>query len=263
MSRPSDYMGKVRAKRPLVQCMTNYVTVNDCANACLCCGGTPVMTDAAEDVAEMVSIASALVLNIGTLNSRTVDSMEAAGRAANKAGIPVLLDPVGVGATRYRTETAFRLLERVDIAVIKGNHGEIGVLSGNGGQVRGVDSMGSKDPKSAAEKLASEFGCAVASTGEVDYVFRGGSGVELRNGHPLLGTVSGTGCMLSAVAGAYIGACGVSLESLSASLLVFSISSEYAATKCEGPGTFKPAFLDAIYNLDAERLDTRVQIRNL
>ena len=128
MSRPSDYMEKVRAKRPLVQCMTNYVTVNDCANACICCGGTPVMTDAAEDVEEMVSAASALVLNIGTLNSRTVDSMELAGRAANRAGIPVLLDPVGAGATRYRTETAFRLMERVEIAAVKGNHGEIGVF---------------------------------------------------------------------------------------------------------------------------------------
>ena len=242
----------VRAGRPLVHHLTNYVTVNDCANVCICCGGSPVMADAAEEMEEMASMASSVVLNIGTLNARTLESMEIAGRAANKAGVPVLLDPVGVGATALRTEAVRRILDRVEVVVIKGNHGEIGVLSGTGGVVKGVDSAGASDPAAAAERLSSELGCVVAATGEKDYVSSGGRTLELSDGHPLLGCVSGTGCMLSSVTGAYIGACGPSMESVVTAISMFNLSAEEAAGRCGGPGTFKPALLDAIYGFEAD-----------
>ena len=252
----------VRAKRPLVHHITNYVTVNDCANACICCGGSPVMADAKEEMEEMASIASALVLNIGTLNSRTLESMEIAGRAANKAGTPVLLDPVGVGATKLRTEAVRRLLDRVEVSVLKGNQGEIGVLSGTGGDVKGVDSGGASDPASAVEKLSEKLGCVVAATGENDYVSSNGRTLELSNGHPLLGCVSGTGCMLSSVTGAYRGANGPSIDSVSTAISVFNLSAEYAAERSEGPGTFKPALMDALHLFHEESI-SRARIQEI
>ena len=142
--RPSALMAKVRQTVPLVHHITNYVTVNDCANICICAGGSPVMTDAAPDVPDMVSIASATVLNMGTLNPRTVESMFLAAKAARVKGVPIILDPVGAGATAYRTDTARELMS-FGPSVIKGNAGEIGILSGMGGEVKGVDSKGSMD----------------------------------------------------------------------------------------------------------------------
>ena len=259
MSIATDMMKRVRETCPLVHHITNYVTVNDCANMCICAGGSPVMTDAEKDVPDMVRLASAVVLNIGTLNDRTVDSMLLAGRTANKLGVPVILDPVGVGATPYRTDTAWRILKEVRVAVIKGNHGEISVLAGSGGEVRGVDSVsGSDDVASAAQALAKRTGTIVAATGPVDYVSDGESVVTLRNGSGFMGTVSGTGCMLSSVVGAYVGACGASLESVASAISVFTIASEVAVRegKVFGPGSFKTKLFDSLYNLKAEDVDT-------
>ena len=255
MSTASEMMRKVRETCPLVHHITNYVTVNDCANICICAGGSPVMTDAEKDVPDMVKLSSAVVLNIGTLNDRTIDSMLLAGRTANSLGVPVILDPVGVGATPYRTETAWRILDNVKVAVIKGNHGEISVLAGSGGKVRGVDSVsGSDDTASAARELALRTGAIVAATGPVDYVSDGRTVVTLRNGSEFMGTVSGTGCML----GAYVGACGVSLESVASAVSVFTIASEVAVRegKVFGPGSFKTKLFDSLYNLKTEDVDT-------
>ena len=255
---PSGYMAEVRSKVPLVHHITNYVTVNDCANICICAGGSPVMTDAAEDVPAMVSIASATVLNIGTLNDRTVESMMAAARIASVAKIPVILDPVGAGATEYRTRTAERIMS-FGPAVIKGNAGEIGVLSGIGGDVKGVDSHGSKDTAESTRLLAERMGCVVAATGEVDYVSDGKRTLKLSNGSALLGKVSGTGCMASSVVGCYAGACGASVESVAAAISAFNVAAESAEGQCRGPGTFKPALLDALDSLDAAELDSKVR----
>ena len=259
MTTASDMMEKVRRTCPLVHHITNYVTVNDCANMCICAGGSPVMTDAEKDVPDMVKLASAVVLNIGTLNDRTIGSMLLAGKTANSLGIPVILDPVGVGATPYRTETARRILDEVRIAVIKGNHGEISVLAGSGGKVRGVDSVsGSDDIASSARELALRTGAIVAATGPVDYVSDGKTVITLRNGSEFMGTVSGTGCMLSSVTGAYIGACGVSLESVASAVSVFTIASEVAIRdgKVFGPGSFRTKLFDSLYNLKTEDVDT-------
>ena len=254
--KPSEYMARVRSTRPLVHHITNYVTVNDCANVCICAGGSPVMTDG-PDTADMVSVSDATVLNIGTLNPRTVASMEAAADAA--AGrVPVVLDPVGAGATAYRTETAEMLLSKRP-AVVKGNAGEIGVLSGLGGDVRGVDSRGADGVADAVRSLAAARGCVVAATGERDYVSDGAVTLELSNGTGLLERVSGTGCMVSSVVGCYAGACGADVWSVAAAISAFNVAAEVAAGRCSGPGTFKPALLDAIDSLDGRTLDAKVR----
>lgn len=257
-ARPSEFMARVRGTVPLVHHITNYVTVNDCANVCICAGGSPVMTDAAEDVPEMVAISSATVLNIGTLNERTVGSMRIAAECARTKGVPMILDPVGAGATGYRTETA-RMLMGLGPAVIKGNAGEIGVLSGLGGRVEGVDSRGSSDEAESVRRLAESCGCVVAATGETDYVSDGSVTYRLENGTDMLGNVSGTGCMVSSVVGCYIGACGRSIEAVASAVTAFNIAAEVAVTRCGGPGTFRPALLDAMFNLDGETLDDRAR----
>lgn len=255
---PSEFMNRVRERVPLVHHITNYVTVNDCANACICAGGSPVMTDAREDVPEMVKMASASVLNIGTLNERTVESMLLAAESARRAGVPMILDPVGAGATKYRTVTAERLMS-FRPAVIKGNAGEIGVLSGLGGDVKGVDSCGACDTASAVASLAGRTGSIVAATGECDYVSDGTVTVRLGNGTKLLSRVSGTGCMLSSVVGCYVGACGASVGSVASAITVFNVAAEVAATQCNGPGTFRPALLDALDSMDSETVDSRAR----
>ena len=262
MKTVSDMMQKVRVTCPLVHHITNYVTVNNCANMCICAGGSPVMSDAAEDVPDMVKLASSLVLNIGTLNPRTVESMLIAGKKANELGIPIILDPVGVGATQYRTDTAWNLIDSLKIDVIKGNHGEISVLAGLGGRVRGVDSeSGGNEIGEAARILAEKTGAIVAATGEVDYVSDGETITELSNGSPAMGSVSGTGCMLSSVVGAYVGACGVSVDSVVAAISVLNIASEVAVNegKVYGPGSFKTKLFDAVYNLSEEDVDRLIR----
>ena len=247
--RPSEFMAKVRSSVPLVHHITNYVPVNDCANICICAGGSPVMTDG-PDTAEMVGISSSTVLNIGTLNPRTVDSMAVAADAA-RGRIPIVLDPVGAGATTYRTETARMLMSRHP-DVIKGNAG-----------VRGVDSAGSDDAADATVELARKAGCVVASTGKVDYVSDGSVLLELSNGSDMLGMVSGTGCMVSSVVGCYVGACGADVMSVAAAITAFNVASERAAGDSRGPGTFKPVLMDALHSLNGEDLDSSVRWRVL
>ena len=262
--KPSSFLAEVRAKTPLVHHITNYVTVNDCANICICAGGSPVMTDAIEDVDDMVSIAGALVINIGTLNRRTVESMHSSGMTASRAGIPVVLDPVGAGATPFRTSTAESLLEEVRPQVLKGNAGEMGVLSGLGGDVKGVDSKGaSGDLSEIVSSLARRHGCVAAATGEVDYVSDGIITLALMNGDRLLEAVSGTGCMLSSVIGCYVAACGPTVWSVAAAITAFNVAAEYAAKASKGPGTFKPALLDAMYDLDGDNLDERARWKQI
>lgn len=259
----ADMMEEVRRKRPLVHHITNYVTVNDCANVCICAGGSPVMTDEAKDLPEMVALSSAVVLNIGTLNERTVESMTIAGREANRNDVPVVLDPVGAGATSYRTSAARLLLDRVEVSVIKGNSGEIGVLAGIGGKVRGVDSVsGSDGMEAAVSALAERTGAVVAATGKTDYVSDGRTVSVMDNGSDMLETVSGTGCMVSSVIGCYVGACGTSVKSVSAAISVFNIAAEKAVEggKAFGPGSFKTKLLDSVYGLTKDDVDGSIRM---
>lgn len=251
-------LSAVKEKSPLVHHLTNYVTVNDCANITIAIGASPVMADELTEVEEMVGIASALVLNIGTLNSRTIASMLAAGKKAKSLGIPVILDPVGVGATTLRTKTAQQIIEGVHPTVIRGNMSEIKVLAGLDVQTKGVDSTASaENAEDVAKKLASEWKCIVAITGKTDIVSDGTHVCRIDNGHRILSDVSGTGCMSTSLIGSYCGANQDYLTATVAGIVSMGLAGELAEqslTPQEGIGTFKIRLLDSIYHLTPESL---------
>ena len=258
----SDLFSLVREKRPLVHHITNYVTVNDCANITLCAGGAPVMADAAEEVEEMAAVASALVLNIGTLNKVQVGSMVLAGRMANDRKIPIVLDPVGAGATQYRTKTVRRLMEELDITILKGNAGEIGVLAGAEGKVRGVDSHGlAGDPQTIARDFAKDEGLTVVVSGETDIVTDGKHTLLVDNGHPMMGSISGTGCMAASVTGTFAAESKDTVLASAAALAAFGIAGERAAACARGPFSFKTALFDELAALTPADLATVARIR--
>lgn len=240
-------LAAVRSHRPLVHHITNSVTINDCANITISAGAAPVMAEAPEEVAEMVSAAGALVLNIGTLSQGQVDAMLIAGRRANVLGIPVILDPVGAGATRFRTETAWRLLDSLDVAVLKGNAGEIGVLAGTGGSVRGVDSGGiAGDPVETVRECAQATGTVVAMTGPVDVVAEDRRVFLVGNGNPMMDRLSGTGCMAASVTGAFAAIADDYAVSSAAALAAFGLAGERAAAGARGPYSFRTALFDEL-----------------
>jgi hydroxyethylthiazole kinase len=243
--RAEEVLRRIGAERPLVHHITNYVTVNLVANTTLCTGALPVMAHAREEVAEMASAASALVINIGTLDSYSVESMLLAGRSANERGIPVVLDPVGAGATELRTATAERLLTELEVAAVCGNAGEIATLAGLAAEVRGVESLAG-DAGEAAMRAASALGVTAAATGEVDFVSNGGRTLAVENGHALLGRVVGSGCASTAVVGCFAAAGGGDIETVASALAYFGRAGEVAAEEADGPGTFEPRLLDAL-----------------
>lgn len=244
---------ELRTVRPLVHQITNYVSVNDCANVVLAVGGAPVMADAAEEVSEMLELASALVLNIGTLNRRTVDVALLAGKRANALGRPVILDPVGAGATRMRTETAQMLQTELKLAVIRGNISEVSAMVGEAGTTRGVDASGTEtNAADAALRLAQASGGVVAVTGAVDVVAVGTHLVKIANGHPMLTRITGTGCMATALVGAFCGVTDDYAVATIAALTCLGLAGERAAAAHVGTGSFRVALLDAISLLSAE-----------
>lgn len=249
--RAEAVLRKLGEERPLVHHITNYVSVNLVANATLATGALPVMAHAREEVEEMSSLASALVLNIGTPDPGQIESMLLAGRKANRRGIPVILDPVGAGATTLRTKTAERLLSELEVSVVCGNAGEVATLAGLSAEVRGVESL-SGDAREAAEKAAGSLGVTVAATGASDYVSDGTLTLAVRNGDPLLGRVVGSGCASTAVVGCFAAAGGADPETVAGALAYFGRSGEVAAKEAGGPGTFEPRLLDAIAGLAAE-----------
>jgi hydroxyethylthiazole kinase len=258
----TDLFLRVRKNRPLVHHITNYVTVNDCANITLCAGGAPVMADAPEEASEMAAIAGALVLNIGTLNAAQVESMILAGTMASERKIPVILDPVGAGATRFRTETVRRLLDELTITVLKGNAGEVGVIAGVEAKVRGVDSHGVKgNPLTIARKLAKTLGLTVAISGPTDIVTDGKRTLLVENGHPLMGSISGTGCMAASVVGTFCAESASPVTAAAAALAAFGLAGEKAATVAQGPFSFKMALFDEFANMTSESFARGVRIR--
>jgi len=260
----ADSLDRVRKEVPLVHHITNQVVMNDCANITLHIGGSPVMSHAPEEVEEMVSLADCLILNIGTLTGNLVESMVKAGRRANQKGIPVLLDPVGTGATGLRTEASQRILSELKIDIIKGNAGEISVLSGIGGRVRGVDSVGeSEDPREVVEKLAAETGSCVVMTGSVDWVSYGNRTFRVKNGHVLLSKLSGTGCILGSIIGAFAGVLKDSLTASLAGLVSLGAAAELAAEKESLPASFKRALFDEVYALDREKIMKNARVEEL
>ncbi|WP_244987760.1 hydroxyethylthiazole kinase [Methanoculleus chikugoensis] len=258
---PAALLAAVRSGRPLIHHITNSVTINDCANITICTGAAPVMAEAPEEVAEMVAAAGALVLNIGTLSATQVDAMLIAGRRANELGIPVVLDPVGVGATRFRTETAQRILDTLDVAVLKGNAGEIGVLAGTGGSVRGVDSGGiAGDPIETARECAHLTGTVVSMTGAVDVVTDDSRVFLVRNGNPAMDRLSGTGCMASSITAAFVAVADDYAVASAAALAAFGRAGERAALEARGPYSFRTALFDELAALTPDDLAGHARI---
>ena len=259
MSAGTD-LALIRERKPLVHQITNYVVMNETANATLAIGALPVMAHALQEVGEMASVASALVLNIGTLSDEWVEAMVLAGGAANRAGVPVVLDPVGAGATTYRTEVSRRLLGELDVAVVRGNSAEVATLAGQAAEIRGVEAVGVGGGPELAREAARVLGTVVAVTGPIDHVSNGEAVNAVANGHELLGTVTGTGCMATAITGCFLGVrADDPLAAATGALVAFGVAGEDAARMAEGPGSFHVALYDALYHLDAETLDSRAR----
>jgi len=255
---------RIRADAPLVHNITNYVVMNYTANALLALGASPVMAHAAEEVAEMAGLASAQVLNIGTLSGPWVEAMLIAGRAANNKGIPVVLDPVGSGATRMRTAASKRILDQVRVAVLRGNASEILSLAPQGAraETRGVDSIAdSLEARAAAEAIAASLGVTVAITGATDVVTDGQRTLLVRNGHPLMGRVTGSGCTASAVVGAFCAVQPDPLWATACGLGMLGLAGQWAAGQARQPGSFGVALLDGLAAVGPAELraDLRVE----
>jgi hydroxyethylthiazole kinase len=260
---PGATLGVIRERRPLIHNITNYVVMNETANAILALGALPVMAHAREEVAEMVGLAGALVLNIGTLSPPWVDAMLIAGRTANERGVPVVLDPVGVGATAYRTETARRLLDEVDVAVLRGNAGEVATLVGVEAEVRGVESVGvGGDSAELAREAARTLGVVASVTGPVDHVSDGERSAAVANGHALLATITGTGCMSTAMTGCFLAAKDDPFEAAAEALVAFGVAGEDAALGAKGPGSFHVGLYDALAALDPANLSARAKVES-
>jgi hydroxyethylthiazole kinase len=210
----------------------------------------------------MVRLAGALVINIGTLSPHWVEAMLSAGKAANDAGVPVVLDPVGAGATSYRTDTARRILGEIGVAVLRGNAGEVATLVGVEAEVRGVESIAATgDPAELSRAAARQLGVVASVTGPVDHVSDGNRAIGVANGHELLSSVSGTGCMSTAITGCFLAAKpDEPLEAAAEALAAFGVAAEDAAREANGPGSFHVNLYDALAALDPDTLDTRVRI---
>lgn len=251
---------QLRAAKPLVHNITNVVVTNFTANGLLALGASPIMAYARQEVADVASFSGALVLNIGTLNETEVEAMMLAGRSANQHGVPVVLDPVGAGATTYRTETARKILQEVKLTVLRGNAAEIANVIGRDWKIKGVDTgEGSGNVAELAVEAARQLETTVIITGKEDVVSDGRTTYLVRNGHAMLTQVTGTGCLLSAVIGAF---CAVEQNPILAgvsALVTYGVAAEAAAAKKaeEGPGSFQLAFLDQLYKVAAEDLESQ------
>ena len=245
----------VREKCPLVHAITNYVTVNDVANAILAVGASPIMSDELKDVGDIVSISSALVINIGTLNERTVASMLAAGRKANELQVPVVLDPVGAGASSFRSHTVDTLLENISFAVIRGNLSEMAYIAGKVSGTKGVDSSLTEqdaDPEAVARSIAARTGAVAAITGRVDTVTDGRRLARISSGCAEMGRITGTGCMLSGIIGGFAGACKDTFMAVAEAVAAMGSAGIIARDRAGsmGTGSLRVALIDALSMMD-------------
>ena len=246
-------INEIRKKKPLIHHITNYVTVYDCAQAVLSCGALPVMADAVEECAEMTGYADALVLNIGTLNSLQIASMIESGKSANNKGIPIVLDPVGAGATKFRRDTVEKLLKEIKIDVIKGNAAEIALVAGSSSRMKGVESIGNYEGIGETAIIAAKAtGSVIIVTGRTDIVTDGNEIYEISNGHETMGKIVGTGCMSASVIASH---CTVEKNyalAASQALSIYGLAGEKAAAKSKSPMMFKTYFMDALFETNDE-----------
>jgi hydroxyethylthiazole kinase len=257
------YLQNVRRNAPLIHNITNYVTVNDVANILIAAGASPIMSDDIVDAPAITSICNALVINIGTLNERTIPSMFAAGKRANELQHLVALDPVGAGASKLRTETVISLLQEVKFDLIRGNISEIKTLAQGTGTTKGVDANTAdtitedslESTSILAKTLAGQTGAVVAISGAIDVVADAEQAIIIRNGHPLMAQITGSGCMLTALTAAYMAGVTVQpLEAAAAAFIAMGLAGEVAAKRMgalDGNSTYRNYLIDAVYNLDA------------
>lgn len=262
-----EQLDNVRNKTPLVHNITNYVTVNDCANILLACGGSPIMADDPEDAEEITAICGGLNINIGTLNKRTIPAMFAAGKKASQCGHPILLDPVGAGASSLRTKTAYELMEKVNFAAIRGNISEIKTLALGEGTTKGVDAdvadAITEDTLDSAVEFAKKFadktGSVIVITGAIDIAANADTAYIIRNGHPMMSRITGSGCMLSAMMTAYLTANPTEpLTACLAAVCAMGLCGEKAFARLDrqdGNASFRNYLIDAVYHLDGETLE--------
>ena len=251
----------VREQKPLIHNITNYVVMNTTANALLSMGASPVMAHAINEVEEMVAFAGALVLNIGTLSDPWIASMIAAGKRASANQTPVILDPVGAGATDLRTRTAKEIVAKVDVNVIRGNASEILALRHSDSKTKGVDSIHTvEDAAATAKLLATELETTLSLTGPTDLVTDGKQVIRIENGHPLMACVTGTGCTATAITGAFLAVDNDPVSAATTALAYFGLAGEIAAEKAKAPGSFMVALLDALYTISPEDLLSRAKI---
>lgn len=262
-----EMLDNVREKCPLVHNITNYVTVNDCANILLACGGSPIMADDVDEAEEITAICGGLNINIGTLNQRTIPAMHLAGKKANELGHPAVLDPVGAGASNLRTKTAKDLMEGIKFTVIRGNISEIKTLALGTGGAKGVDAdVADKVTKenlpqavAFAKEFAKKTGAVIAITGAIDIVADGEKAFCIYNGHPMMSSITGTGCQLSAMTAAYVTANPETpLEATAAAVCAMGICGEKAharLTEQDGNSSYRNYIIDAIFNLNGEELE--------
>jgi hydroxyethylthiazole kinase len=262
-----EYRKNLKDKHPLVNHVTNLVTMSEVANVTLHVGGSPVMGHSLPEVEEMTAISNSLCVNLGNLNSEWQASAILAGREANRKKIPVTLDPVGVGATRPRTNLIKEFAEKVEISAIRANQGEIGTLIGAKSSVKGVDSAGLQgDPIEIAKEAAKKLSAVVVMTGVEDIVTDGESVFITNNDTSWMQTLVGTGCMATAVVATYVGAAEKSSEYLTgalAAISLYGLAAELASQKAEGPGSFKAYFFDKFFNLTDQEIIKYVQIKRI
>ncbi|WP_022666788.1 hydroxyethylthiazole kinase [Desulfospira joergensenii] len=257
-------MEKIRQTAPLVHNITNFVVMNNTANALLALGASPVMAHAGPEVEDMVGLAGALVINIGTLSDPWIDSMFKAGKKAKERGIPIVLDPVGAGATPYRTRTALGLIRECIPAVIRGNGSEIMALCREEAATKGVDSTSGSDAAvSPARSLSLDLDCTVCVTGKTDYIITGSETLTIKNGHAMMPRVTGLGCTATALCGAFAAVNPNFGRASAHAMAVMGMAGEMAAETARGPGSLQVNFIDALYNISETDIENRLKIDEL
>ena len=262
-----ECMDNVRKNVPLVHNITNYVTVNDVANILLACGGSPIMSDEPEDVEDITSVCGGLNINIGTLHQSSIEGMLLAGKKANELGHPVLLDPVGAGASRLRTDTALRIMKEIKLTVIRGNISEIKTLAYGSGTTKGVDADVAdavteetlNDAIAFVKNFARKTCCIIAVTGAIDLVSDGEICYVIRNGRPEMGKITGTGCQLSGMMTAYVTANQEKpLEAAASAVCIMGLAGEIGWSRMQegdGNATYRNRIIDAVYQMTGEDLE--------
>ena len=259
--KAAENLVKIREHKPLIHNITNFVVMNYTANVLLAMGASPVMAHAENEVRDMVTFAGALVLNIGTLTDSWIASMVHAGQKATELGKPIILDPVGAGATPFRTASARTIIDKTKVSIIRGNASEILSLGSAQSTTKGVDSTSSvQDAAVTAARLAKELDTILAITGPVDLVTDGSRALHIANGHVLMPYVTGTGCSATAVIGAFAAVDPDYLSAAATGLAFFGLAGEMAGQTATGPGPFKMHLLDALYTMTPEQLESGCRI---